>query len=155
MAGDPVPAARAAGLLSESGARTDFATARPTLWGEAGPLRASWWQRAPLTVRAARFLPTGPAVHCIHERNVAEPVCVGEATGLPARAVTHAAAFWPAQRPWLAYLPLPPGEDAEARTMEVRQQSLGLAFLAHWPGTARAVRWSTEHIITGCPEVAE
>ncbi len=97
----------AAKPLPTAHARIDFATSRPALQGEAGPLQTSWWQRAPLT--EARSLLPGSAVYCIHDRAADEPVYLGETSFLAAWAATHAAVSWPVREPWLAYLPLPEG----------------------------------------------
>jgi hypothetical protein len=111
--------------LSEGEARIDFTMSGPALQGEAGPLQASWWQRAALTEE--RSLPSGPAVYRIHDRGADEPVYVGETTSLPARALTHAAAPWPVREPWLAYLPLPEGTPKHV-LRELESDLLGWHF---------------------------
>jgi hypothetical protein len=122
--GTRIPGRRAV-PLAEGGARIDFAVSRPALQGEARPLEASWWRRAPLT--EAWSLPPGPAVYCIHDRDAEEPVYIGETSSLAARAMTHAAASWPARVPWLTYLPLPEGTPKHV-LRELESDLLGWHF---------------------------
>lgn len=102
--GTSSPGRRAAPLI-EGIVATDFAITRPALQGDGGPLQAPWWHRAPLD-REVR-LPSGPAVYCVHDRAAAEPTYVGETSGLPARAMTHATRQWQLHEPQIAYMPLP------------------------------------------------
>lgn len=98
---------RRAAPLAEGSQRADFTASHPPLQGEAGPLQATWWQRAALSGSTA--LPPGPAVYCIFDRNAGEPVYVGETSALPARALTHTNRRWPVREPWLAFLSMPEG----------------------------------------------
>jgi HNH endonuclease len=67
---------RRAALLPNGSEIVNFAVSQAALRGKAGPLQASWWQRAHLT--EARFLPRAPAVYCIHDRGAEQPVYVGQ-----------------------------------------------------------------------------
>jgi hypothetical protein len=130
---------RKAVALSQSDARVDFSVSRPALRGEAGPLQASWWQRALLT--EVRSLPSGPAVYCIHDRGAEEPVYVGETLSLPTRAATHAVASWRVREPWLAYLPLPEGTPKHV-LRELESDLLGWHF--EQTGRAPLAQYSLE-----------
>jgi len=98
-------AGRRAVPITEGDVVVDFSISHPPLHGDACPLQAPWWQRAPLS--EARSLPVGPAVYIIYDRTAEVVVYVGETNGLRARAVAHAASRWPVREPWLAYLSLP------------------------------------------------
>ena len=52
---------------------------------------------------------------------------MGETASLPARVGIHAVAPWPAQEPWLAYLPLPEGTPKHA-LREYESDLLGWHF---------------------------
>lgn len=118
---------RRAGPLAADAAAVDFGLSHhPVLGGEAGPLQAPWWLRAPLA-GAARSAPAGPAVYCVHGLDADEPVYVGETLSLPARVAVHAAAPWPVPEPWLAYLPLPGGTPKHV-LRELESDLLGWHF---------------------------
>jgi hypothetical protein len=137
--------------LAVGRAAVDFTASQSPLQGEAGPLQASWWQRAALT--AARSLPSGPAIYGLYDRNGEEPIYIGETSGLPARATTHAAALWPAREPWIAYVSLPV-ETPKHVLREFESDLLGWHF---WrTGRAPTAQYSlqTRQSIATAPEAA-
>lgn len=116
---------RTAARLPDGSIVADFSITHPALQGQTGLLQAPWWQREPLT--QARSLPERPAVYCIYGPSADEPLYVGETSSLRARAVAHAAAQWPVQAPWLAYLLLPDGTPKHV-LRELESDLLGWHF---------------------------
>jgi hypothetical protein len=82
----------------------------PVLDGQAGVLRANFWERCPLAAAAAlRALPDTPAVYCVHDKGLMQVYYIGETLHLRDRARAHAATRWPVSDLWLSYWPKPPG----------------------------------------------
>jgi hypothetical protein len=110
--------------LKAGAPQIDFkATHLPALNGQAGVLRANFWERCPLTTVASpvglmdvedaaafRALPDAPAVYCVHDKGLMQVYYIGETLKLRSRARAHAARRWPVpDDPWLSYWSMPPG----------------------------------------------
>jgi hypothetical protein len=97
------------------------ATHLPALNGQAGVLRANFWERRPLAIVTSPVglmdndeaplgtLPDTPAVYCVHDKGLMQVYYIGETLKLRSRARAHAARRWPVLDPWLSYWTAPPG----------------------------------------------
>src|SRR5262249_40838504 len=108
---------RMAAPLKAGAPQIDFkATHLPALNGQAGVLRANFWERCPLATVASpvglmdvedadafRALPDAPAVYCVHHKGLMQVYYIGETLKLRSRARAHTARRWPASDPWLSY----------------------------------------------------
>jgi hypothetical protein len=83
------------------------ATHLPAVNGQAGVLRANFWERCPLA--AVRALPDTPAVYCVHDKGLMHVYYIGETLYLRGRARAHAGTRWPVPDSWLSYWTRPPG----------------------------------------------
>jgi hypothetical protein len=78
------------------------ATHLPAVNGQAGVLRANFWERCPLA--AVRALPDTPAVYCVHDKGLMHVYYIGETLYLRGPARAHAGTRWPVpeSHPWPA-----------------------------------------------------
>jgi hypothetical protein len=113
--------------VPEGSAIVDYSISHPPLKGDAGPLRESWWQRIPLSLRKARTLPQVPAVYIVYEAGAEAAVYIGQTQKLRARAIDRASSPWPIREPWLAYWPLPEGTPTHV-LLELETDLLGWYF---------------------------